>query len=410
MIDTEVLIDPLTSGTTTITVTATDPWGATASTTFNANIQTPALSAPTRSISGNVFSFGFTDDFAANETRFYEVRIRHKSPIGPWATACFSTTNTEDFSRNIAASLDILVSGFFEPGATYETDYGYLGADCGDSVIGVRSATAEATTTGTPSFDIDLVFVGSISSNYQLAIENAARRWEQIITHDVPNHPLSDNARSLLNAHYPGITAPDKVDDLLIYVEIAPIDGAGGTLGQAGSDVWRVPSALPIASSITLDAADLGRLSDEKLTSVILHEIGHTLGFGIGPWTDHNLLQNPSLDLYDNRMFPVPDTHFSGANAIAAFNAAGGTSYADAKVPVENTVGGSGSQDGHWRESILDNELMTPRIGDAAAHPLSAITIQSLADIGYRVDAAQADAYMLPDASTRVARASASLK
>ena len=107
MIDTEVLIDPLTSGTTTITVTAIDPWGATASTTFNANIQTPALSAPTRSISGNVFSFGFTDDFAANETRFYEVRIRHKSPIGPWATACFSTTNTEDFSRNIAASLDI---------------------------------------------------------------------------------------------------------------------------------------------------------------------------------------------------------------------------------------------------------------------------------------------------------------
>ena len=203
---------------------------------------------------------------------------------------------------------------------------------------------------------------------------------------------------------------PHNVDDLLIYVEIEEIDGAGGTLAQAGSDVWRVPSALPIASSITLDAADLGRLSDEKLTSVILHEIGHTLGFGIGPWTDHNLLQNPSLDLYDNRMFPVPDTHFSGANAIAAFNAAGGTSYADAKVPVENTVGGSGSQDGHWRESILDNELMTPRIGDAAAHPLSAITIQSLADIGYRVDAAQADAYMLPDASTRVARASASLK
>ena len=402
MIDTEVLIDPLTSGTTTITVTATDPWGATASTTFDANIQTPTLSAPTLSISGNVFSFGFTDDFAANETRFYEVRIRHKSPIGPWATACFSTTNTEDFSRNIAASLDILVSGFFEPGATYETDYGYLGADCGDSVIGVRSATAEATTAGTPSFDIDLVFVGSISSNYQLAVENAARRWEQIITHDVPNHPLSDNARSLLNALYPGITAPDKVDDLLIYVEIAPIDGAGGTLGQAGRLVYRIPSALPIVSFIELDADDLGRLSDETLTTLILHEMGHTLGFSRSTWRDHNLLQNPSLDLYNNRIFPVPDTHFSGANAIAAFNAAGGTSYTGAKVPVENTYGGAGSQDSHWRDSVLDNELMAPRI--AAAYPLSAITIQSLADIGYRVDATQADAYMVPDASLRVAR------
>ena len=104
---------------------------------------------------------------------------------------------------------------------------------------------------------------------------------------------------------------------------------------------------------------------------------------------------------------PAPDTHFSGANAIAAFNNAGGSSYTGAKVPVENAVGGSGSQEGHWRESVLDDELMTPRISDRVAHPLSAITIQSLADIGYRVNVTQADAYMVPDPSTRVATASA---
>ena len=102
---------------------------------------------------------------------------------------------------------------------------------------------------------------------------------------------------------------------------------------------------------------------------------------------------------------PAPDTYFSGANAIAAFNAAGGASYTGAKVPVENN-GIRGAADSHWRETILDDELMTPRIG-GTAHPLSAITIQSLADIGYRVDAAQADAYMVPDLSTRVTTASA---
>ena len=145
-------------------------------------------------------------------------------------------------------------------------------------------------------------------------------------------------------------------------------------------------------------------MSDQLLAGLILHEIGHTLGYGIDPWTDHNLLQNPSLGAYNNRIVPAPDTHFSGANAIAAFNAAGGTSYTGAKVPVENTLGGSGSRDKHWRESVLDDELMTPRIG-GAAHPLSAITIQSLADIGYRVDVAQADAYMVPEsqAATRTA-------
>ena len=400
-----VLIDPLSAGTATITATATDPWGATASTTFDATIQTPTLSAPTLSISGNLFSFGFTDDFAANETRYYDVRIRQKSPVGRWSGACIRTTNTADFSQNIAGSLDILASGFFEPGATYEADYGYLGADCG-SVVGVRSAPAEATTAGTPSFDIDLVFVGSISSSYQLAVENAARRWEQIITHDIPNHSLSDNARIFLNKLYPENTAPDNVDDLLIYVKIVPIDGEGGTLGQAGQAVWRISSALPIVSFIELDADDLDTMSDRLLATLMLHEMGHTLGYGLEPWTDHNLLQNPSLDAYNNRIVPAPDTHFSGANAIAAFNAAGGASYTGEKVPVENRLGGSGSRDKHWREFILDNELMTPRIG-GAAHPLSAITIQSLADIGYRVDVTQADAYVVPDASTRLARETA---
>ena len=406
MIGDVVLIDPLSAGTATITATATDPWGANASTTFDATVQTPTLSTPTLSISGNVFSFGFTDDFAANETRYYEVRIRQKSPVGWWARACIRTTNTADFSRNIAVSRDILASNFFEPGATYEADYGYLGADCG-SVVGVRSAPAEATTAGTPSFDIDLVFVGNISSSYQLAVENAARRWEQIITHDIPNHSLSDNARIFLNKLYPGSTVPDNVDDLLIYVKIVPIDGEGGTLGQAGQAVWRISSALPIVSFIELDADDLDTLSDRLLAALMLHEMGHTLGYGLEPWTDHNLLQNPSLDVYNNRIVPAPDTYFSGANAIAAFDAAGGASYTGAKVPVENTYGGATSRDAHWREFILDNELMTTLISDRVAQPLSAITIQAMADIGYRVDVTQADAYMVPDPSTRVATASA---
>ena len=50
---------------------------------------------------------------------------------------------------------------------------------------------------------------------------------------------------------------------------------------------------------------------------------------------------------------------------------------------------------------------MTPYIG-STANPFSAITIQSMADIGYVVDATRADAYTLPStslsASDRVTR------
>ncbi len=265
--DDAVLITPVATGTATITVTATDPWGATTSTTFDANIQTPTLSAPTLSISGNLFTLGFTDDFTTNETRAYQIRVQQKTPIGQQATGCFTATNDEDSPQSVAVTLQSLVADFFEPGTTYEADYGYLGADCGDSVMGLRSATAEATTDGTPSFDIDLVFLGSISSRYRSAFETAAQRWERIIADDIPNHHLSSRWRNILDTRYPGTTAPEVVDDLRVYVEIVEIDGVGGTFGQAGPDVWRVPSSMPIAAYIELDKDDLGRMVECKTGS-----------------------------------------------------------------------------------------------------------------------------------------------
>ena len=107
-------------------------------------------------------------------------------------------------------------------------------------------------------------------------------------------------------------------------------------------------------------------------------------------WKSEGFLRNPSVP--ENGGSPGSDTHFVGPLAITAFDAAGGTSYTGGeKVPVENS-GQPGSGDGHWRESLFGNEVMTPII-TGAVNPLSAISIQSLADLGYRVDLAPADAY-----------------
>ena len=92
---------------------------------------------------------------------------------------------------------------------------------------------------------------------------------------------------------------------------------------------------------------------------------------------------------------PPPDTHFDGANAIAAFDDAGGTDYQGQKVPVENERGGSGARDAHWRKSVMGSELMTFALsGDGE---FSAITIQSMADLGYVVDDSVADDYTVAD-------------
>ncbi|MYG80732.1 MAG: hypothetical protein F4187_02685, partial [Gemmatimonadetes bacterium] len=55
-----------------------------------------------------------------------------------------------------------------------------------------------------------------------------------------------------------------------------------------------------------------------------------------------------------------------------------------------------GSSDAHWRESVFDDEIMTPFVG--GGHALSLITIESLADLGYGVDVTQAEPYNLPAA------------
>ena len=184
-------------------------------------------------------------------------------------------------------------------------------------------------------------------------------------------------------------------DDLLIFVTIEPIDGPFSILGSAGPCYVRSASYLPFVGRMRFDEADMDRLAASgSLENVILHEMGHVLGIGtlwdLGP---NDLLRNPTNGVAD----PTVDTHFIGAGAIAAFDAAGGAGRTTGeKVPVENQLGGAGTLDGHWREYTMNSELMTGFL-DSGTNPLSAISVESLADIGYVVDVSGADAYTVYD-------------
>jgi hypothetical protein len=225
------------------------------------------------------------------------------------------------------------------------------------------------------------------------AFESAASRWETLITGDLSNVLIQNQAVSCAPA------LNEVIDDLLIFMDIVPIDGAGGILGQAGPCYYRSTGHLPITGMMQFDVDDLAALhTSGQLEQVILHEMGHVLGIG-SYWNAFGLL-NPS-----NCSATSPDPYFSGASAVAAFDAAGGTTYLGNKVPVENT-GGAGTVCSHWRESVLDNELMTGWL-NAGTNPLSAITVESLADMGYTVNAAGADAYTLPSAPLPAVRAGA---
>jgi len=58
-----------------------------------------------------------------------------------------------------------------------------------------------------------------------------------------------------------------------------------------------------------------------------------------------------------------------------------------------------GTADAHWRESIFGPELMTGFVNHGAM-PLSAITVGSLADLGYTVNPLAADPFVVPTSAT----------
>jgi hypothetical protein len=237
------------------------------------------------------------------------------------------------------------------------------------------------------TYNIDVRFLTVTSPARQAAFTNAAARWATLIFGNVPNIPVNLPAGSC-GPNSPALN--ETIDDIVIFATVDSIDGPGDILGQAGPCFIRSSGKLPLLGAMIFDSADVAQLEqDGQFELVILHEMGHVLGYGT-IWTDLNLLQSGGQD-----------PRFTGAQAIAAFNRSGGQDYAaGAKVPVENCVGfppgvcGPGTEDSHWREFVLVNELMTGFL-DPGANPLSVITTASMGDLGYVVNYAASDPYMV---------------
>jgi hypothetical protein len=249
-----------------------------------------------------------------------------------------------------------------------------------------------ATTAATTGYNITVRYLTELTNSQLVAFAEAELRWERLVTGDLPdvNETLPANQ---CDAN-PETAGP--FDDLTIFVTIEPIDGPSGILGQAGPCFIRDPGDLTVIGRMMFDSDDMDALESEGLLqAVILHEMGHVLGFGTLWDNPFGLLQDPSVP---DPQPPLADTHFTGAQAIAAFDAAGGSSYVGAKVPVMN-FGGAGTVNSHWRDEVFNPELMTGFLEQGVSvFPLSAISVRSLQDMGYTVSVADADPFTLTPA------------
>ncbi|WP_062352989.1 leishmanolysin-related zinc metalloendopeptidase [Herbidospora yilanensis] len=233
-------------------------------------------------------------------------------------------------------------------------------------------------------FTIEVRFLGGLSDTQKAAFAAAADRWARVIVGDLPEVEIPGLPRLP-----DGLTPGEIVDDILILARGAEIDGPGtpqgNILGQARPLLVRSGTRLPAVGEMTFDSFDLDRMEENGLLhDVICHEMGHTLGLGGGIWQELDLVQGLGTT------GPV----FTGVRAGQEF-AALLFSTDPHVVPVEN-VGGPGSVGSHWRESVFGAELMTSRVASGVGNPMSRLTAAALADMGYQVDMAAGEPYVLP--------------
>lgn len=360
------------TGEATITVTATDPGDLSARQSFTVTVQNRAPVATSA-----------IPDLTLNErtSRSLGVSSHFDDPDGDPLTYTAESSNTRVATVRVTHPY-VIVRGVLRG----EAQITVTAAD----TDGAFAAQTFAVTVDRPimNFNIGLGFDSSVTASQERVFRSAAAYWESALRFtEFPNVAVN----ATLPCPIRGIPASINVgaiDDIAIVFAVADLDGEGGTAAVARLCYIRSSDETPLLGITIFDRADIDILAQAgNLREIAIHEIAHVLGFGLGPWLRSGLLRNPSEG------DPTADTHFSGARAIAAFNAAGGSDYAGPKVPVQ-----SGGDDGHWRESVLGHELMTPRATLGVQNPPSAITLQSFADLGfYSIDASHAEFYRLPE-------------
>ena len=261
----------------------------------------------------------------------------------------------------------------------------------------------------------------------QSVVEQAADRWMEVVTGDLPSSPsLVPNERAILDQVCGFSTSfpSGEVDDLNICASEVTIDGPGRIVGATGAVFLGSRTNLPTHSFLRIDQDDIRTLqATNLLDDAVRHEMGECFPRNVGdicvhaapaivPFEFIQMTSPPSLVVSSNLLLlrlgtghclgigslwtnlgltpsdnPANCNAYSGANANREYRAISGCPDA---IPVE-TGGGPGVACIHWEELCFDTELMTGRLDPNSR--LSRLTIGGLADMGYVVNYDAADPF-----------------
>jgi Leishmanolysin len=277
----------------------------------------------------------------------------------------------------------------------------------------------------TTDYSIDLVIDRNIPRAYEPYFYAAAKRWQKIITGDIPDmhgifDPIDGNCKIDHQSKFSGI------DDIKIFIDIVPSTQNGGLGGNESlykrriePCLNRVGSFLPAIGVMQYDPGSLSSIypllqstnpSDaEIVASKAVREITRDMGFALGfgrNWVEKGLvmrtLYNPFYDpFYDVNLCSTRSANYTGINALREYHLLssqplGFITVTRNKLPLYFSQNCDG-----WvfLSSLLGNELMggnqpklNPGLPDTSP-ALSKITIGAMQDLGYTVDYSVADPF-----------------
>ena len=231
--------------------------------------------------------------------------------------------------------------------------------------------------------------LANLEKSVTKAFTDAAAQWSDVIVSDLPNIRMPQGANLQQQCGEGAEIAPGTViSNMVIFARVTNIDGPGKVLGQARpclfSDVNG--NTMPRAGVMTFDSADVAnQIANGKFEATVLHEMGHIIGIGSGKWRERVAGKDTTNPTYSGAL---------AVNGIKGFNAIGGKGV---RVPVEGD-GGPGTALAHWDETTFKNELMTGFLS-GQTQPLSAMTVNSLIDLGYQVNKNAAETFTIPVAT-----------
>lgn len=195
-----------------------------------------------------------------------------------------------------------------------------------------------------PAYEIDIRYVPGTDppEQFREQMEDAAARWERVIVGDLPSMQITEPTPFECER----VTVPpmdEEVDDLVVWIEIGPLDGQGG-IGGWGAVCRTRGNHLPVVSSILFDEADF---IGETLAA---HEIGHAVGIG-EVWLEMGLLVDPvnPLNGGPGALEPVADATIAESSPDENFGLPGASPLTTNLVVGKNL--------GDWTSGPHDEEL-----------------------------------------------------